>query len=251
MEIHDLPVEQYQEINSKTPINMKENNSPFEGLTDDQIAAELQRRKTAKQDDRKAYKEAVEESFTELFYKLTALSSTLSNVKTDFFRDVTILLSLKKDAYGIKDGQQSHTFSDEKGNSITLGYRVTDGWDDTVNAGIAKINQVIGSLAKDPNSETLVKTLNRLLKKDAKGNLKASRVVEIKQMAEDFKSPLFDDGIDIIIGAYKPVKSSYFIEASTTDETGKKVHLPLSISSANFVQSANLDLSVFKSLTSE
>ena len=250
--VNDIPVV-YDEIsNQKTPINMNTQAiKPLSEMTEAELTAELQRRKDAKQADRSAYKEAVEETVPKLLLSLAGASSTLTNVKTDLFNTINALLSLKNDVYGIRDGQQSHTFSDSTGNTVSVGYRVTDGWDDTVNSGIAKINEFMTFLATDTKSATLVKTINNLLKKDAKGNLKANRVIELQQMAEEFQSPLFNDGIDIIVKGYKPVKSCYFVEASYTDETGKKQNVPLSISAADFAEGTNLDLSFFKTLKSK
>lgn len=226
----------------------------IEKLSNAALLAEMERRKAQKQGDREAYKELVAETLPKLFQGLLDVSNLISKVKTDVFKDVNNILALKQKAYGIKDGQQSHTFTAEDGKGLTVGYRVTDGWDDTVHAGIAKINDFIASLAKDEDTAKLVKAVNNLLKKDAKGNLKANRVVELQQMADDFNSPVFNDAIAIIVQAYKPVKSCYFIEASYTDATGKKMSMPLSFSAADFVknekQQPAVDLSYFKSLKS-
>lgn len=229
---------------------MKETTKSISEMSDAELVKEMRRRKQAKQDERKTYKELVNETVPTLFVELASASSILTNAKTNIFKAVKDLLELKSKAFDVKNGQQSHTFTSPNGQSITLGYRVTDGWDDTVNDGVAKINEFLQSLAKDEDTANLVSAVNRLLKKDAKGNLKASRVVELQQMSDDFKSPLFDDGVDIIVKGYKPVKSCYFIEASYTDETNKKVNLPLSISSAEFAPDEALDLSFFNTLKS-
>ncbi|MGQ2119123.1 DUF3164 family protein, partial [Ornithobacterium rhinotracheale] len=68
------------------------------------------------------------------------------------------------------------------------GFRIIDGWDDTVTAGIDKVREFIASLAKDEATGKLVRAVNQLLKKDAKGNLKASRVLELTKLAEDFNN---------------------------------------------------------------
>ena len=161
-------------------------------------------------------------------------------MKLDIFKGVTGLLELKDKAYGIKDEQRSHTFTTAAGDSITLGYRVNDGWDDTVGSGIAKVNQFIESLAKDEDSAKLVKTINQLLKKDAKGNLKSNRVIELDKLTKDFDNSEFTDGVEIIKAAYKPVASCYFIEASTKNANGKDVSIPLSISSVDFPEGTTL-----------
>ena len=150
---------------------------------------------------------------------------------------------MKHNIYEVKATQQSHTFSTEKGESITIGFRVNDGWDDTVNEGISKVSQFLNSLAKDEDSAKLVGTINRLLKKDSKGNLKSSRVLELKIEAEKYNNELFDDGVDIITKAYKPEQSCYFIDAHTTNEVNKKVNIPLSISSVDFTEDITIKIS--------
>ncbi|MGV4380741.1 DUF3164 family protein, partial [Ornithobacterium rhinotracheale] len=136
---------------------------------------------------------------------------------------------------------QSHTFSDDKGNTITYGFRIIDGWDDTVTAGIDKVREFIASLAKDEATGKLVHAVNQLLKKDAKGNLKASRVLELTKLAEDFNNDNFTDAVNIIRQAYKPQRSAFFVEASQTDAQGKKINIPLSISAVDFPEGTNVD----------
>ncbi|MRJ09468.1 hypothetical protein EDL99_11485, partial [Ornithobacterium rhinotracheale] len=83
--------------------------------------------------------------------------------------------------------------------------------------------------------------VNQLLKKDAKGNLKASRVLELTKLAEDFNNDNFTDAVNIIRQAYKPQRSAFFVDASYTDAQGKKVNIPLSISSVDFPEGTNVD----------
>ena len=76
--------------------------------------------------------------------------------------------------------------------------------------------------------------INRLLKKDAKGNLKASRVLELTRVAKEFDNPAFTDAVTIIAQAYRPQRSAFYIEANTLNEQGKKCNIPLSLSSVDF-----------------
>ncbi|NAV17390.1 hypothetical protein EJN86_11325, partial [Riemerella anatipestifer] len=140
-------------------------------LTAEELQAELDRRNQEKAEDRKAYKELVNQELPQIVASLRALSQTISKVKLFAFENLKTLLDLKSKAYDVKDTQQSHTFSDDKGNTITYGFRIIDGWDDTVTAGIDKVREFISSLAKDETTGKLVHAVNQLLKKDAKGNL--------------------------------------------------------------------------------
>ncbi|AZA93862.1 DUF3164 family protein [Chryseobacterium nakagawai] len=187
-----------------------------------------------------AYKETVKDSIPTFISTLLNISTMLSNAKLEVFQGLSILLEMKSEVFDIKQGQQGHSFSDDKGNGITYGFRVVDGWDDTVNAGIDKIKEVIDSMAKDDNSAKLVSTINKLLKKDAKGNLKSSRVLELRQLAEEFNDDKFTDAVDIIQAAYKPVRSAFFIEAYTTNPQGKKIFIPLSITAVDFPEGTDI-----------
>lgn len=219
---------------------MKTQTKDISQMTDAELKAEMKRREKGRQQDRKAYKELTNETIPGLIDHLKTVSGWLKKAKTETFQGVADLLELKEKAYGIKDDQRSHTFTTDKGDSITLGYRINDGWDDTVGSGIAKVNKFIESLAKDEDSAKLVKTINQLLKKDAKGNLKSNRVIELDKLTQDFDNEEFTDGVQIIKEAFKPVASCYFIEATTTNENGKEVSIPLSISSVDFPEGTEL-----------
>ncbi|MCT6765643.1 DUF3164 family protein [Riemerella anatipestifer] len=210
-------------------------------LTAEELQAELDRRNQEKAEDRKAYKEIVSQELPQIVASLRALSQTISKVKLFAFENLKTLLALKAKAYDVKDTQQSHTFSDDKGNTITYGFRIIDGWDDTVTAGIDKVREFISSLAKDEATGKLVHAVNQLLKKDAKGNLKASRVLELTKLAEEFNDPNFTDAVNIIRQSYKPQRSAFFIDASYTDKQGKKVNIPLSISAVDFPEGTNTE----------
>jgi hypothetical protein len=199
------------------------------------LKAELQRRDNLKEADRTAYKELVEQTVPKAIFKLATASEILSNAKTEAFKFFEDVLKLKADVYGIKEKQMTHTFSDNK-SEITIGYRINDGWDDTVNAGVAKVEKFITSLAKDKETAALVSMVFNLLKKDAKGNLKGSRVLELKKLTKEFNDEEFTDGVNIIADSYKPVKSVWFIDAALINEDGSKTSIPLSMSSVEFSQ---------------
>jgi len=226
------------------------NNIDLNQLTPAQEAdllQKLQAKKDAQAETIKAergiYKETVGKTVADTIKEMEMISSMLSKAKAGVFNNFSALLSMKKELYGYKEGQQSHSFTNEYGQTIEVGFRQIDGWDDTVEAGIAKVNEYIESLATNEETGKLVKFIQNLLKKDAKGNLKANRVLELKNLAESVNSPLFTDGVQIIQEAYKPVRSAYFIEASYKDDTGKKKTVPLSITTAAFPEGIEVNLS--------
>lgn len=227
-------------ILTQNPTPMKTETKPIAEMTDAELKAEMKRREKERENDREAYKELVNEEVPEIMDALKDLSDYIKRVKVEVFAGVTGLLELKDTAYGIKDEQRSHTFTTSNGDSITLGYRINDGWGDTVGSGIAKVNKFLKSLAKDEDSAKLVKTINQLLKKDAKDNLKSSRVIELDKLTKDFDDAEFTDGVEIIKAAYKPVASCYFIEASEKNKNKKDISIPLSISSVEFPEGTKL-----------
>ena len=186
-----------------------------------------------KDQDRDSYKKLVLETVPKAMFQLCAASEVISEAKTKTFQFFEDILDLKNQVYGLKEKQQSHTFSTDR-EEITIGYRINEGWDDTVTAGIAKVEAFINSLSKDEETATLVSMLFNMLKKDSKGNLKGSRVLELQKATADSKNEEFIDGVVIIAAAYKPVRSSWFIEASLINEDGSKTPVPLSMSSVGF-----------------
>lgn len=79
------------------------------------------------------------------------------------------------------------------------------------------------ALAKDDASKELVDLVMSLLARDQKGNLKASRVIKLEQIAEKSDSEEFKEGIRIIREAYRPTRSKLYIRASekVKKETGE------------------------------
>lgn len=210
--------------------------------TPEQLKAALAKVASKKDQDREAYKELVLETVPKAMFQLCAASEIISDAKTKTFQFFEQVLDLKNKVYGLKEKQQSHTFSTDR-EEITIGYRINEGWDDTVTAGIAKVEAFINSLSKDEETATLVSMLFNMLKKDSKGNLKGSRVLELQKAAADSQNEDFIDGVAIIAAAYKPVRSSWFIEANLINEDGSKTPVPLSMSSVGF--SANYKFEFF------
>lgn len=207
-----------------------------------QFQAEEEATKKALKENREAYKTMVADTVPDMFRVLAVANNRLQEAKKKVFEMARDLIALKKDAYEVKDGQQSHTFSSADGNqTVTIGYRVNDGWDDTLPTGMEKVKQFLQGRSTDKESQEMVEGINILLKKDKNGNLKSSRVIELNQWAEKIGNELLKDGVRIIMEAYKPVKTCYFIEASYTDGTGKKQGLPLSISTADFPEGTEID----------
>lgn len=195
-------------------------------------AQELEReKKQAIKAERETYKSIVNDTVQQSFKQLVGLSKHILNVKKLVFDNFESVVEMKQDIFGVKENQQSHSFTTADGTiTIKIGYRITEGFDDTLSAGVAKVKTYLETLAKDQASAALVETIMDLLRKDAKGNLKASRVLELGKLASRVNNEEFSDGIHIIEQSYKPVKSCNFIEVRFKDKNGKEHALPLSIS---------------------
>lgn len=197
----------------------------------EEIKKEEREKEKRKAEARETYKNLVAETVERNFKKLEGVSEMLSQVKKAVYEDFKTALEMKAELFGIKENQQTHTFTTAEGLTITIGHRVTDNFDDTVHAGIEKVKGYISKVTAGEKAE-LEELINLLLKKDKNGNLKASRVLELERIAEKINDEELKDGVQIIKEAYKPTKTSTFIEAYYKDEHGKKVYLPLSIVNA-------------------
>lgn len=193
------------------------------------------------QSDREAYKELVDETIRRVFPSAKAVSILLGAIKKRIYDEFNEALALKAKLYGVKEGQQSHMFTTSDGKlRILLGYNVTDDYDDTVNEGIQKVHDYISSLAKDEDTKTLVNAVLRLLAKDGKtGTLKASRVLQLRKMAEDSKNAEFMDGVQIIEAAYRPAMSKQYVKAQYKDDLNIWQPVYLGVTEAK-----NIDLDV-------
>ena len=174
----------------------------------------------------------IDEQVKDTIPELLDISEQLSTLKTTIFGNFKTLLDMKKDVMKLtKDGQRGHTFTTSDGKMrIELGFYVLDNYKDTVNDGIALIKEYISGLAKDEETQSLVDMVLRLLSKDQKGNLKASRVLQLRQMADRIEDERFKEGVEIIMDSYAPIQSKQFVRAwQREDKNGEWVAIPLSI----------------------
>lgn len=201
------------------------------------LKAELEKEMKSEQqkvaEQRKDYKEKVNKTLPALFKVLQSCSSSLAAAKKKVYDELAGLVDLKSEVYERnQDKQISHSFSTEDGTTIIIGYRMNDGWDDTMQVGVEKITDYMKSLGKDANSKKLVKTIMQLLSKDNKGNLKASRVLQLKKLADEIGDKKFIDAIQIIQDAYRPTRSKQFVSCRYKNTIGESIELPLSITDA-------------------
>ena len=197
-------------------------------------AQAAKRAKDERKQNLEMYNAMIDEQVSETIPELLEISEQLSTLKATVFSNFKTLLDMKKDVMKMtQDGQKSHTFTTSDGKSrIELGLYQLDNYKDTVNDGIAMIKEFIKGLAKDPETQSLVDMVLKLLSKDQKGNLKASRVLQLRQMADKINDDRFTEGVEIIMNSYAPIPSKQFIRAFIKGEDGEWLPIPLSITDA-------------------
>ena len=195
-----------------------------------QIEAEERAEKQKREDDITAYKNSVDEFCRAGFATLSVVSETMRKAKEKMFADAETLISMKEELFHTKSDRRSDQFTTSDGRiTIALGSRTNDGWDDTVNVGISMAKEFIKSLAKDEEAAALSEMVMGLLAKDRKGNLKASRVLQLRETANKSGYAKLIEAVDIIQAAYQPVETCQFISVSYKDDKGVKHTLPLSL----------------------
>ena len=171
------------------------------------------------------YNEMAERFIARTIKKLTPLSEQIRAKKAEVLDEAAALQQLKAQLLEIdgKSMPKSHTFTSADGTKrVTIGVYETDGYDDTVEEGIAIVKEYIESLASDEKSAQLVKMVMSLLQRSANGALKASRVVRLHKLADESGDARFLEGVRIIEAAYRPVISRTYIrcEKRVVDEQG-------------------------------
>ena len=168
--------------------------------------------------DREMYKQMVDEEIANSIPVLLGISEQIKASKQTVMDNFKTILEMKADLFKtkVKDDQR-----------ITLGVYVTDGYRDTVEDGIAIVKEYIEGLAKDEKTKALVSMVLRLLARDAKGTLKASRIVQLRKVAMETGDERFIEGVRIIEEAYQPEVSKQFIRAEIKNENGMWKPIPL------------------------
>lgn len=181
-----------------------------------------------------AYQQIIDKECEELVPLYQDLSNKIAELKAKTYEDFKAAIDLKDKELGkVKDGQKSHTFTNSAGDKrITLGYYVNDNYLDSVNDGIAMVNEYLDSLAKDSESQTLLDMVKQLLARDQKGTLKASRVLQLNKLKNKITDSKFGEGVDIIMEAYAPTRSKTYIKAEYKSEDGKWLDIPLNVTNA-------------------
>lgn len=216
-----------EENNRQAVIMTAEEKAEFEAFQ--QAKAKKAAEEKAKA-DREMYRLMVDDEIEHSIPVLLGISEEIKESKQKVLDNFKTILEMKSDLFKtkVRDDQRSHTFTNSRGDKrITLGVYVTDGYRDTVEDGIAIVKEYIASLANDEKTQALVNMVFRLLSRDAKGTLKASRIVQLRKVAEDTGDARFLEGVRIIEESYQPEVSKQFIRAEVKDKNGMWKPIPL------------------------
>ena len=190
-----------------------------------------QERAKRRKENREAYAQLVDEQIELAIPELVSLSEQIKTVKKTVFDNFRDVLRMKQDVMELtQTGQHSHTFTNTAGTMrITLGSNIVDDYRDTAEDGIEMVKQYIASLGKDEETRALVDMVLQLLARDQTGRLKASRVLQLRKMAEQTGNEQFIEGVRIIEEAYQPTETKQYIRAEVKNEQGAWKTIPLSV----------------------
>ena len=186
----------------------------------------------SKREQRKQLQEMTDEVMSEAVEVLKECHNGLVEAKKKVIETFSALMELRKEVNeeAGKKEQDTFMFTNSAGTQrIRIGYNMNDGYLDQVEEGIAKVKAYLESLAKDDQSKELIALVLRLLARDQKGNLKASRVIQLEQLAEKSGNEEFQEGMRIIKEAYRPTRSKLFVRCSVKEPEKEWQELGLGI----------------------
>lgn len=187
-------------------------------------------------EERENYKVLVDDEIERSIPILLTISEGIKSSKQQVLENFRSIIELKGDLFKtkVKDDQRSHTFTNSDGDKrIIFGYHVSDAYRDTVKEGIDMVEDYISGLANDEKTQALVSMVLRLLARDAKGTLKASRIIQLRKIADDIGADQMLQGVKIIEEAYQPSVSKQYIRAEVKDDNGVWRSIPLGMTEAN------------------
>lgn len=192
----------------------------------------------AREEQRKAlqsdYVDLVDNEIGAAYVQLSLLSTEMAQIKRAVFDNFRSVIEMKTEQLGLgkEEGQKTHTFTNSDSTlRLTLGNYTVDAYRDTVDEGIRMVTDYIESLAKDDATGALVSAVLRLLSRNKAGQIKASRVLQLRRLAEESGSEQFLDGVKLIEESYHPQVSKSFVRIEAKDaDTGEWQNIPLSLS---------------------
>ena len=183
---------------------------------------------------RDTYAQLVDDEIDAATDMLTQLTTDMATIKETVMSNFRSVIDMKTETLGLSkpQGQYTHTFTNsDSTRRITIGNYTIDSYRDTVEDGIQLVTSYIQSLARDQDSQALVKAVMQLLSRNSKGQIKASRVLQLRKIAEEVGDPQFIRGVQIIQDSYQPEISRSFVRLEVKDpNTQTWTIVPLNIS---------------------
>lgn len=185
---------------------------------------------------REEYNDLVDTEIKEAYTVLSSLSYEMAKAKQQVFDSFRTVIEMKTEQMGLgngKEGEQyTHTFTNSNSTlRVRLGNYTLDTYRDTVEEGIKMVTTYIESLAKDDTSSALVSAVLRLLSRNKMGQIQASRVLQLRKLAEESENETFLEGVRLIEESYHPQVSKSFVRMDQKDpDTGEWRAIPLNIS---------------------
>lgn len=213
---------------------MDEQNISAQELEEFRIYKEEKAREERRKALQSDYVDLVDNEIGAAYVQLSLLSTEMAQIKRAVFDNFRSIIEMKTEQLGLgkEEGQKTHTFTNSDSTlRLTLGNYTVDAYRDTVDEGIRMVTDYIESLAKDDATGALVSAVLRLLSRNKSGQIKASRVLQLRRLAEESGSEQFLDGVKLIEESYMPQVSKSFIRIESKDaETGEWQNIPLSLS---------------------
>lgn len=213
---------------------MDEQNISAQELEEFRIYKEEKAREERRKALQSDYVDLVDNEIGAAYVQLSLLSTEMAQIKRAVFDNFRSVIEMKTEQLGLgkEEGQRTHTFTNSDSSlRLTLGNYTVDAYRDTVDEGIRMVTDYIESLAKDDATGALVSAVLRLLSRNKAGQIKASRVLQLRRLAEESGSEQFLDGVKLIEESYMPQVSKSFIRIESKDaETGEWQNIPLSLS---------------------
>lgn len=213
------------DINS---LSAKERKALLEGLS---AADKAEKQKRA--NDIETLKTLQDEFCNGWLPELIKFSEEQSNIVDAVFADTAPLISLKSELYEVSDDQGSHTFTARNGSgSITTGYNMVIGFDGTSDIGVQKIQKYLSSLSTDDvNRVKIEQILDVLMKRNKKGQLNPTRIVDLSNLKSKINDDDFSDGVDTVVAAQFKTRTSSYVEGwiRKISENGKEIKIQFRI----------------------
>lgn len=213
---------------------MDEQNISAQELEEFRIYKEEKAREERRKALQSDYVDLVDGEIAAAYGQLSLLSTEMAQIKRAVFDNFRSVIEMKTEQLGLgkEEGQRTHTFTNSDSSlRLTLGNYTVDAYRDTVDEGIRMVTDYIESLAKDDATGALVSAVLRLLSRNKAGQIKASRVLQLRRLAEESGSEQFLDGVKLIEESYHPQVSKSFVRMEAKDaDTGEWKNIPLSLS---------------------